>query len=99
MSTLSVTSMDSRNMSRPFDLAGPQTSLHVIAGGAPEDQARRLRRFREDHPDVDIVLRGPWEAVIPEPDGQRVIVRWDLAVLLDAVEARLAARDVASAGE
>jgi antitoxin VapB len=57
--------------------------LHVVAGGAPPDQAPRLRLFREEHPEVEVILRGPWQAIIPEPDGETVIVRWELMELLD----------------
>jgi hypothetical protein len=75
-----------------------KSALYLIDGGAPQDQAVRLRRFREQHPDVEIILRGPWEAIIPEPDGQRVIVRWELADLLNETERRLADLDSASSG-
>jgi DNA-binding transcriptional LysR family regulator len=64
----------------------------VIGGAAPLDLALRLKRFREEHPDIEIILRGPWEAVIPEPDGHRIVIRWELRDLLDEVEMRLAAR-------
>jgi hypothetical protein len=73
-------------------------ALYVAGDGPPLDPALRLSRFREGHPDIEIILRGPWEAVIPEPDGQRVIVRWELTDLLDAAESRLAARDATSGG-
>lgn len=35
----------------------PRPSLYVIEGGAPPDQAPRLQEFRDEHPDVEIVLR------------------------------------------
>jgi hypothetical protein len=66
-------------------------SLHVADGDARPDPAVRLKRFRAEHPDIEINWRGPWEAVIPEPDGaQRVIVRYELHDLLDEAERRLA---------
>ncbi len=67
----------------------PRPSLHVVDGGAPPDQALRLRQFREDHPDVEVILRGPWQAIIPEPDGETVIIRWELRELLDELDRRL----------
>jgi hypothetical protein len=75
-----------------------QRSLAVADGRAALDPASRLKRLREEHPDIEIIQRGPCEALIPEPDGRRVIVRWELADLLDEIDKRLAARDPASAG-
>jgi hypothetical protein len=75
-----------------------QRSLAVVDGRIPLDPASRLKRLREEHPDIEIVLRGPCEALIPEPDGQRVIVRWELSDLLDEIDRRLAARDAIPAG-
>ena len=75
-----------------------QRSLAVIDGQVLLDPALRLKRYREEHPDIEIILRGPWEALIPEPDGQRVIVRWELSDLLDEIGKRLAAGDATSAG-
>ena len=45
-------------------------ALAVTGGGAPPDQALRLSRFREAHPEAEIILRSPWLAVITEPDGK-----------------------------
>lgn len=75
-----------------------QRSLAVAGGPALLDPVSRLKRFREEHPDIEVILRGPWEALIPEPDGQRVIVRWELSDLLDEIDRRLAARDAIPAG-
>jgi hypothetical protein len=63
--------------------------LLVTDGGAPPDQELRLRRFRQARPDIEIILRGPWQAVIIEPDGERTIVRWELRDLLDQLDKRL----------
>lgn len=66
-------------------------SSHVVDGDARPDPALRLKRFRDEHPDIEINWRSPWEALIPEPDGaQRVVVRYELDELLDEVERRLA---------
>lgn len=66
-------------------------ALYLVDGRAPEDQVVRLQRFREEHPDIEVLWRGPWEAVIPESDGaQRVVVRYELNDLLNEVERRLA---------
>lgn len=40
-------------------------SLHVVNRDARPDPALRLRRFREQHPDIKIDWRNPWEAEIP----------------------------------
>lgn len=67
-------------------------SLLVPAADTRPDAALRLRQFRQEHPDVEILCRGPWEAVIREPDGgQRVIVRYALHELLDEAERRMLA--------
>ena len=83
-----------------FGLVGgrgsPRPSLHVVAGGAPPDQGLRLRQFREVHPDVEIISRGPWQAIIPEPDGETVIIRWELRELLDELDRRLASGDASA---
>jgi hypothetical protein len=68
-------------------------SLHVANGDARPDPVLRLRRFRQDHPDVRINWGSPWEAQMAEPDGaQRWVVRYEIHDLLDEVERRLAAQ-------
>lgn len=67
------------------------SGLLLIDGGAPPDQALRLRRFREAHPDIEIILRGPWQAIITKPDGERTILRWELFDLLDKLDLLVAA--------
>ena len=72
----------------------PQTrpAAHVAVENARPDPALRLKRFREDHPDIEIASRNPWEAEIPEPGGaRRWVLRYELHELLDEVERRLAA--------
>jgi hypothetical protein len=71
---------------------------HDTDRDAQPDPATRLKRIREEHPDIKIIVRNPCEALIPEPDGQRFIVRWSLGELLDEVEKRLAARAANPAG-
>jgi hypothetical protein len=63
--------------------------LLVTDGGTLTDQELRLRRFQQARPDIEIILRGPWQAVITEPDGERTIVRWELRDLLDQLDRRL----------
>lgn len=65
--------------------------LVVTGSGSPPDQALRLGRFRQAHPDIEIILRGPWQAVIVEPDGERTIVRWELRDLLDSLDTLITA--------
>jgi hypothetical protein len=63
----------------------------LAAGETPPDQALRLRRIREICPGIEIIRRGPWQAVIPEPDGERTVVRWELREFLDRLDALLMA--------
>lgn len=60
--------------------------LAVVDACAPSDQVDRLKRFRREHPEVEIISSTPWEATIPEPDGERTIVRWELRELLDRLD-------------
>jgi hypothetical protein len=70
-----------------------------VDGDGLPDPARRLSRFREEHPDIKISSGSPWEAEMPEPDGaQRWIVRYDLHDLLDEVEYRLAEQAASRSG-
>jgi hypothetical protein len=71
-------------------IRGP--ALLVTDSGVPADHAQRLRRFRDAYPDIEIIQRGPWQAVIPEPDGERTIVRWELPDLLDRLETLVTTR-------
>jgi hypothetical protein len=53
---------------------------------APE-QVMRLARFRQAHPGVMVGAgRGWWQAVIPEPNGEQVIIRYTLGQLLDRLD-------------
>jgi hypothetical protein len=58
----------------------------VIDAYVPAELVPRLKRLRQDHPEVKIVKRAPWEATVPEPDGERTIVRWELRDLLDRLD-------------
>jgi len=50
-------------------------------------QILRLDQFRRDHADVTIGAgNGWWQALIPEPDGERVITRYTLRDLLDKLD-------------
>lgn len=64
----------------------------LAAVHAPPDQALRLQRIREICPGIEIIRRGPWQAVIPEPDGERTVVRWELPEFLDRLDALLMVR-------
>lgn len=51
------------------------------------DQKPRLARFRAEH--TGVLIRegfGFWQAVIPEPNGETVITRYELRELLDKLE-------------
>lgn len=84
-----------------MDPGGSQASpsLRVAAGDARPDPAPRLRRFREEHPDIEINARNPWEAAMPEPDGgRRWVMRHELHDLLDELERRLAEQPAGESG-
>ena len=55
------------------------------------DQVPRRIAFEQAHPEVKISYLGPaWQAVIALPDGgEQTITRYELRLLLDALEARL----------
>jgi hypothetical protein len=60
-----------------------------VVPGAPErDQIPRLQQFRLGHPDVIIGPGefGTWQATIPEPNGETIIVRYLLRELLDKLD-------------
>jgi len=68
------------------DPARPE--LRIVPGepGKP-DPVLRLAAFREAHPGVVIGAgTGYWQAVIPEPDGERVVTRYTLRALLDKLD-------------
>jgi hypothetical protein len=52
------------------------------------DQMMRLARFRAAHPAVLIGKGelGTWQARIPKPDGETIIVRHRLAKVLDKLD-------------
>jgi hypothetical protein len=53
----------------------------------PPDQVVRREVYEAAHPDTRIAWRvSYWEAVIPEENGETVIVRNDLKALLDKLE-------------
>lgn len=57
--------------------------------GYPPDQVPRRLAFEKAHPDVRITFQGPyWRAAVPREDGEDVITRYDLRLLLDALEKR-----------
>lgn len=60
----------------------------------PADR-QRLMRFREEHPEVEIVAHGYWQALIPGPDGETVITRWDLDEFLERLDSLFASQSPA----
>lgn len=58
----------------------------------PRDSAR-LAEFHAAHPDVRIRPGefGTWEGIVPEPDGETVVVRHTVTDLLGRLDALLAA--------
>jgi hypothetical protein len=52
------------------------------------DQLVRLDRFRAAHPDMIVGASdfGTWQARIPEPNGETVVVRHTLRELLDRLD-------------
>jgi hypothetical protein len=65
-----------------------------VWGGNDADEIPRLTTFRAAHPGVLIGGGGfgTWQALIPETDGETVVVRYTLAELLDRLDALLAER-------
>ena len=63
-----------------------QSALRVVPDEL--DQLARLARFRTAHPAVVIETGefGTWQARIPEPDGETIIVRHRLAEVLDKLD-------------
>jgi hypothetical protein len=66
----------------------PRPALRLVPGEPSKpDPLLRLARFREAHPRVVIGAgTGYWQAVIPEPDGERVTTRYTLRALLDKLD-------------
>lgn len=70
-------------------MTGPgRPDLRLVPGGPGKpDPLLRLAAFREAHPDVMIGAgAGWWQAVIPEPGGERVVTRYTLRALLDKLD-------------
>ena len=63
----------------------------ALRSSAVAASQHRLKRFREEHPDVEIVSHGYWQAVIPQANGETIITRWDLGELLDKLDDLFAA--------
>ena len=62
-------------------MTGPRPRLRAAAG--EPDQVPRLIEFRRAHPEVSIELDGFWRAIIPAPNGETVICRYELRDVLD----------------
>jgi hypothetical protein len=66
---------------------GPLTRPPLRTVPDEPDQIPRLDQFRRDHASVSIGAgHGWWQALIPEPDGERVITRYTLRELLDKLD-------------
>jgi hypothetical protein len=65
-------------------VSGPETSYVLLAGADVE----RLTQFRAAHPEtvIDDGGRAVWRAIIPEPNGETVVVRYTLRELLDKLD-------------
>ena len=65
----------------------PAEAPFVLHVDGPAELAR-LDRFRAAHPDVLVggVGFGTWQALIPEPNGETVVVRYTLRELLDKLD-------------
>jgi hypothetical protein len=63
-----------------------QSALRIVPDEL--DQLARLARFRTAHPAVVIETGefGTWQARIPEPDGETIIVRHRLVEVLDKLD-------------
>ncbi len=61
----------------------PRPRPRLLPGFAEGDQVPRLLDFRAAHPEVSIELDGFWRAVIPAPDGETVVCRYELKAVLD----------------
>ncbi len=67
--------------------SGPLTRLPLRTVPEEPGQLLRLDQFRRDHAGVSIGAgSGWWQALIPEPDGERVITRYTLRELLDTLD-------------
>jgi hypothetical protein len=52
----------------------------------------RLARFRAEHPDVEIISHGFWQArILEERNSEVIVTRWDLHELLNKLEELLPA--------
>jgi hypothetical protein len=76
----------------PGAVPWPSSAVPLNMRGQPwRDQVPRRLAFEAAHPDVVIsFLDTAWQAVIPQPAGEHVIVRYELSDLLDVLEARFA---------
>ncbi|MGH3187264.1 MAG: hypothetical protein ACRDPY_31055 [Streptosporangiaceae bacterium] len=64
----------------------------VVRDGIDAEQVPRLTAFRAEHPGVLIGGGGfgTWQALIPETNGEMVVVRYTLGELLDRLDVLLA---------
>jgi hypothetical protein len=77
-------------MNEPAFPAGSRVPM-LMRSATWQDQVPRRQAFEAAHPEVDIsFLSTAWQAVIPLPDGEHVVVRYELADLLDALDERFA---------
>ena len=64
----------------------------LLLPAADEEQLPRLDAFAKRHPEAEVVIvgypgaGGTWQAVVPEPDGSVIVVRYTLGKLLDRLE-------------
>jgi len=67
----------------------------LLLPAADEEYLSRLAAFTEAHPEVEVIIvgypgsGGTWHAIIPEPDGETIVVRYTPRALLGKLAALL----------
>ena len=70
----------------------------LLLPAADEEYLSRLAAFTEAHPEVEVIIvgypgsGGTWQAIIPEPDGETIVVRYTPRALLSKLAVLLGDR-------